>query len=186
LIKADLLSRRCFSMIIDLQTITEEKHVHEVLDRDWWQMPDPSHQVLGFGSPLQVDVNVSKTADKVLLDGTLSGGVKVRCDRCLEPFDLDLKSNFNVYLVARPSGTSEEEVELLDDDMEVDFIKGDKINLDDIVREQIYLSVPMKCVCRSDCQGLCPQCGANLNKAPCSCSSRTGHPAFSKLERLNS
>jgi len=171
-------------MIIDLQTVTEETHLHEVLGRDWWHMSDPSQQVLGLGCPLQVDMKVSKAADKFLLDGTLSGGVKVRCDRCLEPFDLELKSRFNVYLVARASGSSEEDIELLDEDMEVDFIKGETVDLDDIIREQIYLAVPMKCVCKRDCRGLCPECGANLNIAPCSCKSRSGHPGFSKLETL--
>ena len=171
-------------MIIDLQAVTEETHVHEVLDQDWWRATDPNQQVMGFGCPLQVDVKVSKVADKFLVDGTLAGAVKVRCDRCLEAFDLKLKSNFNVYLVVRPSGPLEEDVELLDEDMEVEFLKGETMDLDDIVREQIYLSVPMKCVCKSDCRGLCPQCGANLNIAPCSCKSGLGHAAFSKLENL--
>jgi uncharacterized protein len=173
-------------MIIDLQNVTEETHVHEVLDRDWWQMTDPSQQVLGFGSPIEVDVKVSKAADKFLVDGTLTGRVKVRCDRCLEPFDLEVKSKFNVYLAVNPSGPSDEDIELLDEEMEVEFLKGETIDLDDVVREQIYLSVPMKCVCKSDCRGLCPQCGANLNLAPCSCKSGTGHAAFSKLEILKS
>jgi len=173
-------------MIIDLATITEEKHVHEVLNRDWWQRPDPTHQVIGFVCPLEVDVKVSKTGNKFLIDGTLSGGVRLRCDRCLEPFEMKVKSNFNLYLAARPSGPDEEEVELLDEDMEVDFIKGDTVDLDDIVREQIYLSIPMKCVCKSDCRGLCPRCGANLNKAQCSCRSESAHPAFSNLEKLRS
>ena len=79
-------------MIIDLQAVTEETHVHEVLDQDWWRATDPNQQVLGFGCPLQVDVKVSKVADKFLVDGTLAGAVKVRCDRCLEAFDLSIWS----------------------------------------------------------------------------------------------
>jgi len=171
-------------MIIDLQAVTEETHVHEALDPSWWKVTDPSQQVLGFGCPLQVNVKVSRAADKFLVDGTLAGKVKIRCDRCLEVFDLELKSTFNVYLVVRPSGRLEEDVELLDEDMEVEVLHGETIDLDDVVREQIYLSVPMKCVCRSDCRGLCPQCGVNLNVAPCSCKSGVGHAAFSKLENL--
>lgn len=171
-------------MIIDLQAVTEETRVQEVLNQDWWRGTDPSQQVLGFACPLQVDVKVSKAADKFLVDGTLAGWIRVRCDRCLEPFELEVKSTFNVYLVVKPSGPSEEDVELLDEDMEVEFLKGEMMDLDDIIREQVYLSVPMKCVCKSDCRGLCPQCGANLNVAPCSCRSEVGHAAFSKLENL--
>lgn len=172
-------------MIIDLQAVTDEIRVREVLDRDWWQS-DPDHQVLGLGGPLQVDVRVAKAADKFLVDGTLAGRVRVRCDRCLEPFDFVVATKFHVYLVRGPAGPSEEEVELLDDDMEVEFIRGETVDLDDVVREQVFLSVPMKCVCKGDCRGLCRRCGANLNAGPCSCRSEGEHPAFSKLKILKS
>jgi uncharacterized protein len=65
--------------------------------------------------------------------------------------------------------------------MEVDFIKGDTIDLSDIVREQVYLSLPMRSICKESCRGLCPVCGANLNESSCLCRKPEGHPAFSKL-----
>lgn len=171
-------------MIIDLQAVADETHVHEMLDQGWWKVTDPSQQVLGLEGPLQVEVKVSKAADKFLVEGTLEGKVRIRCDRCLEAFGMELKSAFNVYLVVRPSGRFEEDLELLEEDMEVEFLDGETIDLDHVIREQIYLSVPMKCLCRSDCRGLCSQCGANLNVAPCSCKSGLRHAAFSKLENL--
>jgi uncharacterized protein len=172
-------------MIIDLQAVSDETRVHEVMDREWWQS-DPGEQILGFASPLVVNVKVSKAADKFLLDGSLSGLLKVRCDRCLKPFDFELNAKFHVYLAVSPSGPSEGEMELLDEDMEVEFIRGETIELDDVVREQVYLAVPMKCICKSDCQGLCPQCGSDLNAGLCSCRSAGGHPAFYKLSLLKS
>ena len=76
------------------------------------------------------------------------------------------------------------EIELLEDDMSVDFITGNEICLDDIVREQIYLSLPMKCLCREDCLGLCTLCGTNLNIGKCNCEDKKGHPGFSKLKNI--
>ncbi len=66
----------------------------------------------------------------------------------------------------------------------VEFITDSEIRLDDIVREQIYLSLPMKCLCREDCSGLCPLCGTNLNMKKCECLREKGHPGFSKLKKV--
>ncbi len=113
------------------------------------------------------------------------GGGTVRCDRCLESFHHDLDSGFHLFLQESASGPKgETEVELLDEDMEVEFISGDQLNLDEIVREQVFLSVPMKSVCRETCKGLCPECGANLNHEKCKCLKGSGHPAFQKLKNL--
>jgi uncharacterized protein len=92
-----------------------------------------------------------------------------------------MESEFQVYLLVPRDKADQEEIELLDDDMEVDFVKGDKVDLSDIVREQIYLSLPMRSICKESCRGLCPVCGANLNERSCQCMKAEGHPAFSKL-----
>jgi uncharacterized protein len=171
-------------MLIDLQTVTEDTLVQETLAQDWWRFVDHGQQVLGFSRPLQLQIKISKAVDKFVLDGTLHGGLRVRCDRCLEPFDFEIINNFHVYLLMRRPEQDEEDLELLDEEMEVDFIKGETVDLDDVIQEQIYLSVPIKCVCKTGCRGLCPQCGANLNVASCRCKTQSGHPAFLKLEKL--
>ena len=56
-------------------------------------------------------------------------------------------------------------------------IKGNVIDLDDVIREQVYLSLPIKRLCRETCSGLCPSCGLNLNKEQCQCGKRPGHHA---------
>ncbi|HEX9910136.1 MAG TPA: DUF177 domain-containing protein [Desulfatiglandales bacterium] len=168
-------------MIIDLQAITEETEFSEVLEEGWWQPGDENDQIFGLDAPLRVRAKVSRAADKFLVQGTIRGGIRIRCDRCLEPFHRELEAPFHVYLVVPREGSDQEEIELLDDDMEVDFIKGDTIDLSDIVREQVYLSLPMRSICKESCRGLCPVCGANLNKSSCLCRKPEGHPAFSKL-----
>jgi uncharacterized protein len=171
-------------MLIDLRSVTEETRVREMFAQDWWKFTDHGQQVLALSRPLQVQIKISKAGDKFLLDGALSGGLRVRCDRCLEPFDMELNALFHVYLLVRAPRDEEEDLELLDEEMEVDFVKGETIDLEDVIREQVYLSVPMKCICRAECRGLCSVCGANLNAGPCVCKTEGGHPAFLKLEKL--
>ena len=114
----------------------------------------------------------------------ISGAVSLKCDRCLEAFRSDLEIPFSVFLVSPKSEQGEAEVELLDEDLEVDFIQGETIDLDATIKEQIFLSLPMKSICKEECLGLCPLCGGNLNEGPCLCSQRKTNPGFSKLESL--
>ena len=114
----------------------------------------------------------------------MSGMLKASCDRCLEPYEIELSHKFKVFLASPPEENEKDEVELLDEDMEIGFITGEQLNLDEVVKEQIYLSLPIKIICREDCPGLCPDCGTNLNKGDCTCDKTKGHPAFSKLKNL--
>jgi uncharacterized protein len=114
----------------------------------------------------------------------LSGGIQVLCDRCLESYHRELKTSFRVFLTLPLPQTEEDDLELAGEDLEVDFIRGDEIDLDEIIHEQIYLTIPMKSLCNEDCLGLCPKCGTNLNVTDCSCHRAQGHPAFLKLKNL--
>jgi uncharacterized protein len=168
-------------VLIDLQTISEDAEFDEVLEEGWWQPAPGDDQILGLDGPLRVTVKVSKAADKFLVKGTIRGVIRIRCDRCLEPFPRKVESDFHVYLVAPKEGSEQDEIELLDEDLEVDFVKGNGVDLNDMVREQIYLSLPMTSICRESCRGLCPLCGVNLNETSCTCRKAGGHPAFANL-----
>jgi uncharacterized protein len=172
-------------MIVDLKTIlTAPRHFDFTLEPDWWQGDEEDDQILGLDSPLAVQITISRAGSKYVLDGRLSGRLRLRCDRCLEPFYDDLSSDFRLFLSLPPSDAEKSDLELSEEDMSLDFIVGGEIDLDEIVREQIYFSLPMKSLCREDCSGLCPLCGANLNKEECKCRREMGHPGFSKLKNL--
>ncbi|MFZ7112570.1 MAG: YceD family protein [Desulfatiglandales bacterium] len=171
-------------MIVDLRNIDRDANFRYVLDQDHWRSDAYDEQVLGLDSPLDVEIRISSAADRYVLEGHVSGGLRIRCDRCLEPYRRDLDTGFRIFMTAsHPDGDSTE-AELIDEDMEVEFLQGDEVDLDEIVREQIFLSLPMKLVCREGCRGLCPQCGADLNKGKCNCGREGGHPGFSKLKNL--
>jgi uncharacterized protein len=74
--------------------------------------------------------------------------------------------------------------EVKEDDLGVSFYTDDAIDLEQIMREQFYLALPMKPLCTSDCQGLCPVCGINRNRETCSCASTWVDPRFDALRNL--
>ena len=68
--------------------------------------------------------------------------------------------------------------------MDFSTYDGDRIDLDEIVREQILLALPTRQLCAEDCKGLCPSCGANLNEKACGCEQQQTDPRWSALEAL--
>lgn len=172
-------------MIVDLRTIPEgTRSFHFVLEEDWWGSDGQRDQIQGIDTPVQVKIELYKAGDKYVLDGALSGGLQVVCDRCLEAYHRELRTAFRVFLALPLPETDQTEIELAEKDLEIDFIRGEEIDLDEIIREQIYLSLPMKSLCSQNCQGLCPVCGSNLNAGNCKCHREQGHPAFLKLKNV--
>ena len=170
-------------MIIDLRKSPAGQQDYQfTLEKDWWQPERQREQVLALSAPLKIKLNLYKAGDKFVLSGKLDGGIEVECDRCLAPFQRDLKGRFKAFLALPIQEPAKADVELLE--KEIDFIRGEQIDLDDIIREQIYLSLPMKCLCSQQCAGLCPLCGGNLNRGDCKCERKSGHPAFAKLKNL--
>jgi len=119
--------------------------------------------------------------------GSMDAAVELECARCLEPFRLDLEEALDLLFLpasANVGPSKDEERELKDEDMAVSFYRDDKIDLSLLIREQLYLGLPMKPICRVDCAGLCPACGANLNLARCSCARETVDPRLASLKTL--
>lgn len=171
-------------MIVDLRTISGDyRKIAFELEPDWWQPEDPNDPVIGPEGPVPVSVQLTRLGGKFLLEGRATGTIKVCCDRCLEPYLLPIDARFRMFMVLPPENP-EEEVELSEEDLSVDFVTTDEIDLADVVREQIYLALPMKFLCREDCQGICPQCGANRNEELCECREDKAHPAFAKLKTI--
>ncbi len=173
-------------MFINLRTIPYGPRSFEFsLKKDRWRPDEKNNPILALDTPLHVKVEIHEAGDKYVLDGALSGTVQVRCDRCLDPYQRDLNSEFRVLMALPLSETDKEEEELIEEDMEVHFLRGEEVDLDEIIQEQVYLSLPIiRFLCKENCQGLCPVCGNNLNKENCQCNREHGHPGFLKLKNL--
>lgn len=110
--------------------------------------------------------------DSVHLRGRLSARLGLQCGRCLEAFVLPVEQDLDLFYLRRHAddeGDEEDEVELSDRDMVIAYYDRDELDLGEMVREQFFLAVPLKRLCREDCRGLCPMCGANRNRARCDC-----------------
>ncbi|MFC1532065.1 DUF177 domain-containing protein [Thermodesulfobacteriota bacterium] len=173
-------------MIINLKAIPKDgtRSIEFHLDNDWWNPDGRNDQVLGFDIPLAVKIEIYRAGDKYALEGDLAGRLQIICDRCLDVYRLDLRFDFRQILALPPPEMEKAEIELLEEDMEIGFIRGEEIDLDDIIREQLYLSLPVKSLCQEECLGLCSICGSNLNDGDCQCKKEQGHPSLSKLKSL--
>lgn len=101
--------------------------------------------------------------------GKLATEVELRCARCLEPVRREVASDFD--LLYRPLGVDAgpHERAVGDADLEIGYYQGAGLELEDVLKEQLLLAVPIKAVCREECKGLCPRCGTNLNTETCDC-----------------
>lgn len=112
--------------------------------------------------------------------------LRAECALCLQRFDLEVPVRFDMTLVPQPEAapTPPEEVELEREDLEREFYAGEFLPLEDLVRQQILLSLPMVARCREDCRGLCPGCGADLNQDSCRCAQAQPETAFRVLRGM--
>ena len=110
--------------------------------------------------------------------------LELPCDRCLEPFTLPVDAAFDLRYQPHADNTGEGEREIEEDDLSTAFYDNQTIDLGQLMREQFYLSVPMKPLCREDCRGLCAICGTNLNRGACDCKREWEDPRLAALKQL--
>jgi len=113
-----------------------------------------------------------------------AAGFEVLCARCLEPVQVPLAGDFD--LIFRPSAAETESGEhaITPDETEIGYYQDSGLLLEDVVREQVLLSLPSRTLCTADCKGLCPRCGQNLNQAKCSCDAAPADVRWNALAGL--
>lgn len=136
--------------------------------------------------PVNVDLELQKHPDHVRVMGIIRGSLQLGCHRCLDSFEYALEEPVDVFLMEEEKAPKTEETELAEEELDVEFFDGEVIDIDRLVAEHIFLALPFKALCSENCQGLCPQCGANLNKGPCPCEKKRGESPFSHLKTIRS
>lgn len=156
-------------MRVRIQDIPEEgSRVENALDAVWLSKALEGLASVQTGGHLSM--SMERVGEKVLLRGRCAAELEVDCVRCLSSVALALEVPVVHVLEPKPElGAWEEEVELESDDMDVSYIEGPDIVLDDIIREHLILALPMNPHCREDCAGLCAACGGNKNEVSCGC-----------------
>ena len=125
-----------------------------------------------------------KIIKDIRLKGELATTLEQSCARCLEPVTQEVERQFE--LLYRPLGVDagRDELSVTEAEAEIGYYEGEGILLEDVLREQVLLSLPLKVVCRDNCKGLCPQCGKNLNQNLCSCSVPFEDPRWEALKEI--
>jgi len=120
----------------------------------------------------------------IRLRGRLHAGLELQCARCLEPVPQEIARDFE--LLYRPLGADagRDELSVTDAEAEIGYYQGDGILLEDVLREQVLLALPLKITCREECKGLCPRCGRNLNQEQCSCAAPAEDPRWAALKEI--
>jgi len=131
------------------------------------------------------------------LRGRMSCRIELACVRCLEPFPLDLAEELDLLYLPQSSNEApaaeESEADALTElsgrglereELAVSFYRDERVDLSQMIVEQIVLALPMKPLCKPDCRGLCALCGANRNEASCECAPEDTDPRWAPLKTL--
>jgi uncharacterized protein len=125
--------------------------------------------------PLQGSFTATRISEGVYLSGTLRSAIRTECVRCLEeavvPLAIKLDDLFYYPPHTAPPGES---------------VVGENgfVDLAPLVRELALLDMPGHPLCKPDCQGLCMECGHNLNEGDCGCREETIDPRFEILKKF--
>jgi len=142
--------------------------------------------VLRQTSPLKVEgqAELRQILEEIRLKGHFSVDLELDCDRCLKHYCWPVSTDFDLLYAPETAEGQPEEAELNDEDAVLAFYTGAGLELEDVLREQVLLALPMQRVCREDCQGLCPTCGANWNDSECDCPDQIVDHRWTALQDL--
>lgn len=136
--------------------------------------------------PLKAAGKVELVVDslgEIRVQGHLSVVMEADCDRCLEPARFPIDSDFELYYRPVADGFGEEVV-LDEGEAEMGFYETDGIELNDVLREFVILTLPMQRVCTGNCKGICPVCGQNRNQIDCACHTAAVDDRWAALKEL--
>lgn len=125
--------------------------------------------------PVEVVGSVKATDEILTVKLSVKTKLNLCCSRCLEtfiyPIDVDIEEGFTMNK------------ELVNDE-QIIFVEGESIDITEIVENSIISTLPIKRLCKNNCNGLCHQCGKNLNEASCNCTTNDVDLRLAKLQEL--
>lgn len=135
-------------------------------------------------SPIDFQLHITGTPNRVHLKGRVRAVVRLICDRCLQEYPHKVRVRFQTLFLRMSSPPDRSRRIYQPDDFITSYLYSDELDLPEIVREQILLNFPLKRLCRPDCLGLCPSCGVNRNETSCTCETDRVDPRWVPLEKI--
>ena len=120
-----------------------------------------------LSAPVEAHFEMSRTGAEVQVSGELKAALGFVCSRCLKEFAYPVDSAFSLFYTRQRQ--TEKEKELTKADFDVNLLATNEIDTTEMLLGQLTLEAPMKPLCREECNGLCPSCGADLNEGACGC-----------------
>lgn len=136
---------------------------------------------LRFGKRVFVHAELEKTGRQIHLKADLKTKARFTCDRCLDEYEHDLSTHFEIVYITQEGAErarTEEEVQYISPDHSI-------LDLGEDVRQFLILAIPQKLLCKEDCRGLCPACGSNRNKVTCKCDTKNADPRWEVLKKMS-
>jgi len=122
---------------------------------------------------------------EVRIQGQYQVVMTAECDRCLARARFPLDARFDLFYLPASDIAREEEVAIDEGEAEIGFYEGDGMELEEILREQVLLALPMQRVCSESCKGICPVCGKNRNENACDCKMENPDDRWGALRNLH-
>jgi len=176
------------SLIVNIESLPEEGlEIKEEFDRTWLTNIPEYTQVNDQAyvkDKIYIWGKLDKEGNNLHLRGRVKLTIHTICSRCGEEMDYDIDSSFDLVLMPGPERITELEKELSPEDLDHIYYTGPELDLTGYFQEQIALEIPIQFLCKPDCKGLCPGCGANLNYEQCKCKKEEGDPRLAILRQL--
>ncbi|GAC1446408.1 MAG: DUF177 domain-containing protein [Pyrinomonadaceae bacterium] len=137
-----------------------------------------------LSEPLHAVFHARRKRNECEIEGVMQGKLKAECDRCLGAAQFPVDAKFQVTYTPSDAHADTEAHELHAEDLTRVIYENGVIDLDELAREQVLLELPTRILCREDCKGLCPACGANLNEGACNCPTKDVDSRWSALAAL--
>ena len=170
-------------MLLDLSKLHgQREHVERTFQPSAF---DPQDEAYRVAAPVELSMDVEKAEPGVFrVQGRATTRLSLECGRCLDAMEVPVDARFELRYVPDEHNRGEDEREVAEDDLTTAFYHEGTLDVVDMLREQFQLALPMKPLCAEACRGLCPECGANLNRADCGCEPRWVDPRLEPLKAL--
>jgi uncharacterized protein len=170
-------------MILDLDKLRgQSERIERTIPPSAFEPADEDYRV---AEPVELAMTVEKAGKDVFrVTGRARTRLELDCSRCLEPFQAPVEAAFELRYVPHAENTGEGEAEIAEDDLTTAYYREGELDVIELLREQFQLALPMKPLCAEDCRGLCPDCGANLNRTECGCTPKWEDPRLAPLKGL--
>jgi uncharacterized protein len=145
---------------------------------------NPVDERVSLTAPAAVNGKIRLSGNQVFVSGHVETRAQVECDRCLKPVELPVSTDFTLEYISDSDYETSQAAELTEAEMSVSVFDGQAIDVDEIVKEQILLTVPTRMLCREDCRGICPECGADRDTGECNCVTNDIDPRWAALKNL--